>query len=114
MKILLSVVIFLVSAIFEIGGLYFIWYWRRENEPPSYLLYGIGCLIIYGVVSTYQPQVLAKSYSTYGGIFIAFSFLGGVFVEKYEMNTFDKVGSAIVLLGVIVIYFSEEIKMLTR
>ena len=120
MALLKSFGIFIVSAIFEVAGLYGIWFSRKGAEAAPAWLIGkpihwsiCGCisLMLYGLISTSTSQqlVFSKSYAAYGGIFIAISFFSGMLIEKYQWNTFDKVGLFIVLVGIAVIYCGKEI-----
>ena len=67
----------------------------------------IGALILfsYGIVMTFQPENFGKVYASYGGIFIVSSVLWGLWVDKKKPDRFEIIGSAIVLIGVAVMFY---------
>ena len=113
MKYFISFAIFIISAFFEVGGLYLIWHCRKDGKPIYWLVFGFLSLIVYGIISTLnisQQLSFAKSYSTYGGIFIAVSFIAAIRLENYKITSFDIIGSLIILIGCLIIFFGENIK----
>jgi small multidrug resistance family-3 protein len=71
-----------------------------------------ACFIIlslYGAVATLQPANFARTYATYGGIFIIMSILWAAKFDNFKPDTYDIVGALIALIGVaIVIYFPRH------
>ena len=54
---------------------------------------------------TFQPENFGKVYASYGGIFIVSSVLWGLWVDKKKPDRFEIIGSAIVLIGVAVMFY---------
>jgi len=90
----ISLFLFFLAALFEIGGGYLVWLWLRENKGLTYGLLGGLTLAVYGIIPTFQPAHFGRVYAAYGGIFIVSSLIWGAFVDKkrpdkYEIRGFD-------------------------
>ncbi len=57
----LSVALFLVAALLEIGGGYLVWQWWRNSSSWMVGVAGALMLALYGIVPTYQPRILGVS-----------------------------------------------------
>ena len=57
-KIVKSVLFFVLAGLCEIGGGYLVWLWLREGKNIWYGLSGAIVLVIYGVIPTFQPATL--------------------------------------------------------
>lgn len=51
---LLSILIFIIAGLAEIGGGYLVWLWLRESKPIWYGVVGSLILILYGIIPTLQ------------------------------------------------------------
>lgn len=60
MKILFSIVLFVLAGLCEIGGGYLIWQWLREGKAWWMGLSGAVILVLYGIIATWQPGHLWK------------------------------------------------------
>ena len=76
----------------------------------SWILMIIGgfILFVYGINPTFQPSHFHRTYSAYGGIFIVFSILWGVLIDKKKPGRYEIIGSFIVRVGVVIIYYSPR------
>lgn len=72
-KYIKPALIFILAGLCEIGGGYIVWLWIRENNPMSVGLLGFLILAFYGIIATWQPVNFARTYATYGGVFIVMS-----------------------------------------
>ncbi len=108
MLVLKTIFIFILAAIFEIGGGYLIWQSIREDKPIWYGVLGGIILILYGIVATFQMSNFAKVYATYGGVFIVMSLVWAFVFDKYIPTRYDIAGAIIVLVGVCLIYYSPR------
>ncbi|MGG3573994.1 YnfA family protein [Bacillus gobiensis] len=104
MNVLLSVILlFLLAGLAEIGGGYLIWLWLREGQPIYWGIAGGIALALYGVIATFQSfPSFGRVYAAYGGVFIILSVLWGWGIDKKTPDTYDWVGAAICLAGVLV------------
>ena len=100
-----SVFLFILAALFEIGGGYLVWLYVREGKSIWLALAGALVLILYGFVPTLQPANFGRVYAAYGGMFVVISLLWGWRVDKVLPDRFDLLGGAIVLLGAAVIMY---------
>lgn len=84
------------------------WLWLKEGRSPWIGLLGAVILACYGVVATWQPAGFGRTYATYGGVFVVLSLLWGWWIDGLRPDVYDVVGSAIVLVGVAVIFFAPR------
>ena len=103
--ILATLGIFFFAALLEIGGGYLVWKWLREHKGKIFGLIGGLVLFLYGIVPTFQPAEFGRVYATYGGIFVVMSIVWGFWVDKKKPDRVEILGSAIVLVGVAVIFY---------
>ena len=105
-KLFLSVLLFLLAGLFEIGGGYLVWLWLREDFGWMYGILGGFILFVYGIIPTFQPSThFHRIYAAYGGFFIVMSLLWGWFFEGIRPDIYDIIGGSIALLGVLIIYY---------
>ena len=104
-KILISVFLFLLAGLCEIGGGYLVWLWLREDMSWMLGVFGGFVLFAYGIVPTFQPSHFHRIYSAYGGIFIVMALLWGWIFQGIRPDTFDIIGSIISLIGVMIIFY---------
>ncbi len=103
--ILISLVLFFVAALFEIGGGYLVWLWLREHRGMFMGLLGALVLFVYGMIPTLQPAHFGRVYATYGGIFIISSIIWGLVIDKKRPDRYEIVGSGIALVGAAVMMY---------
>jgi small multidrug resistance family-3 protein len=65
-------------------------------------------LFIYGILPTLQPSNFGRVYAAYGGIFVVFSVIWGVLIDKKKPDRFEVFGSLIVLSGAAIIFYSPR------
>jgi small multidrug resistance family-3 protein len=98
----ISLALFFLAALFEIGGGYLVWLWLRENKGA---LFGLLTLAIYGIIPTFQPAHFGRVYAAYGGIFIVSSLIWGAFVDKKKPDRYEIIGALIALVGVMIMFY---------
>jgi len=103
--IVITLAIFFLAALLEIGGGYLVWKWLREHKGKVFGLIGGLVLFLYGMIPTLQPAEFGRVYATYGGIFVVSSVLWGYWVDKKKPDRFEIIGSIIVLIGVAIIFY---------
>lgn len=109
MLILRSIVLFLVAAVFEIGGAWLVWQGVREHRGWIWIGGGAIALGIYGFVATLQPDAhFGRILAAYGGVFVAGSLAWGMVVDGYRPDRFDIIGALICLVGVAVIMYAPR------
>lgn len=106
-RIALSLCLFLVAGLFEIGGGYLMWIGMRNKVYPA-LSISAGALILiaYGVVPTFQPlDSFGRTFAVYGGFFIVLSYLWAIVVDGFTPDKGDIIGSIVAIAGVSIAWF---------
>lgn len=101
----ISLGLFFLAALFEIGGGYLVWLWLKENKGALFGLLGGLILAIYGIIPTFQPANFGRVYAAYGGIFIVSSLIWGFSVDKKKPDRYEIIGALIALVGVFVMFY---------
>ncbi|MCQ4041226.1 YnfA family protein [Streptantibioticus rubrisoli] len=109
MLVLRSVVLFVLAALFEIGGAWLVWQGVREHRGWAWVGAGVLALGIYGFVATFQPDAaFGRILAAYGGVFVAGSLAWGVILDGYRPDRADIIGACVCLLGVAVIMYAPR------
>lgn len=103
--IALTVVLFILAGLCEIGGGYMVWLWLREGMGWTMGALGGFILFLYGIMPTFQPSYFHRIYAAYGGIFIVMAVFWGWVFEGTAPDMFDIVGTTIALVGVAIIFY---------
>jgi len=104
-----SVALFVVAAVFEIGGAWLVWQGVREHRGWLWVGAGIISLGLYGFTATFQPDAhFGRILAAYGGIFVAGSLLWGAIADGYQPDRFDLAGALICLVGMAVIMYAPR------
>ncbi|MBS2961474.1 YnfA family protein [Actinocrinis puniceicyclus] len=104
-----SVALFVLAALFEIGGCWLVWQGVREHRGPGWIGAGVLALGAYGFVATLQPDShFGRILAAYGGVFVAGSLLWGVIADGYRPDRSDVLGALICLAGVGVIMYGPR------
>eukprot|EP00271_Cylindrocystis_brebissonii_P004409 TRINITY_DN16061_c0_g1_i1.p1 TRINITY_DN16061_c0_g1~~TRINITY_DN16061_c0_g1_i1.p1 ORF type:complete len:135 (+),score=22.70 TRINITY_DN16061_c0_g1_i1:157-561(+) len=104
-SLLTSLALFVLAGVFEIGGGWLVWKWRKDGWHWVFFVLGSGILVAYGIVPTLQEQPFGRTYAAYGGFFVLLSFLWGWSFDGQQPDKWDWIGSAIAVAGVCVIMF---------
>lgn len=105
MNIPISVGLFFLAGLCEIGGGYLVWQWLREGKSIGIGILGGCILMLYGVIPTFQAPHFSRVYAAYGGMFIILALLWGWALEGTRPDRFDVIGALLCLGGVAVIMY---------
>lgn len=109
MLVLRSIALFVVAAVFEIGGAWLVWQGVREHRGWLWIAGGLLALGAYGFVATLQPDAhFGRILAAYGGIFVAGSLAWGVLADGFRPDRYDLLGALICLVGVGVIMYAPR------
>ena len=111
MSFTLSISLFVLAGLCEIGGGYLVWMWFREGRPAGYAVAGSILLILYGIIPPFQTAHFGRVYAAYGGMFIILSLLWGWSADGSRPDRFDIVGAVICLIGMAVIMYMPRPSM---
>ncbi|MBL0886138.1 YnfA family protein [Myceligenerans indicum] len=104
-----SVLLFVVAALFEIGGAWLVWQGLREQRGWWWVGLGVIALGLYGAVATLQPDAnFGRILAAYGGVFVAGSIVWGMVADGYRPDRWDMVGALICLGGMAVIMYGPR------
>ena len=106
----LSLSLFLLAGLFEIGGGWLVFVGMREREIRKpmylYLIFGSLVLVAYGFIPTLQPSAtFGRIFAVYGGFFIVLSYLWGYLVDGMKLDLGDFIGCSISIVGVLIAWF---------
>lgn len=108
-SIVLSVALFVLAALAEIGGAWLVWQGVREDRGWIWIGAGVIALGLYGFVATLQPDAnFGRILAAYGGVFVAGSLLWGTVVDGFRPDRYDVTGALVCLVGVAVIMYSPR------
>ncbi|PRS78709.1 MULTISPECIES: YnfA family protein [unclassified Bacillus (in: firmicutes)] len=106
---ILTIFLFLLAGLAEIGGGYLVWLWLREAKPASYGIAGSLILVAYGVIPTFQQfPTFGRVYAAYGGVFVVLAVFWGWWVDRKTPDLYDWIGAVICLAGVSVMLFAPR------
>ncbi len=104
-----SVALFVLAAVFEIGGAWLVWQGVREHRGPAWTAAGVVALGVYGFVATLQPSgEFGRILAAYGGVFVAGSLVWGMVADGYRPDRYDITGALVCLAGVAVIMYAPR------
>ncbi len=107
--VLLSILIFVVAGLAEIGGGYLVWLWLRESKPLWYGIVGSIILILYGIIPTLQSfPSFGRVYAAYGGVFIILAVLWGWVIDKKTPDLYDWTGAVVCVIGVSIMLWAPR------
>ena len=82
--IALSILLFIVAGLLEVGGGWLVWQTVREDKQWTYAAAGVIALIGYGFVPCLQPTAdFGRVYAIYGGFFIVLAFAWAMQFDGY-------------------------------
>ncbi|MBB6669538.1 YnfA family protein [Cohnella nanjingensis] len=106
---ILSIMLFVVAGLAEIGGGYLVWLWLRESKPVGYGIAGGIILAAYGIIPALQTfPSFGRVYAAYGGVFIAMAVAWGWLVDKKTPDFYDWLGAAVCLVGVSIMLWAPR------
>ena len=109
MTLVRSVPLFVLAALFEIGGAWLVWQAVREQRGWVWAGAGVLALGLYGFVATLQPEAhFGRILAAYGGVFIAGSLAWGMALDGYRPDRYDVAGALLALVGVAVIMYAPR------
>jgi len=104
-NILISLLLFVIAGLLEIGGGYLVWLWLKYDF--SWMLGALGgfVLFLYGVVPTFQKTHFHRIYAAYGGVFIVMSVFWGWLIDGIPPDQYVVLGTFIAVIGILIIFY---------
>lgn len=105
----MTALLWCVAAAFcELGGCFAVWAWLRLHKSPFWLLPGALCLATFAwLLTRIETPFAGRAYAAYGGIYIAASLLWLLLIERETPSRWDLVGSALSVLGALLILWKR-------
>jgi small multidrug resistance family-3 protein len=104
-----SILLFVLAAVFEIGGAWLVWQGTREQRGWVWVGMGVIALGLYGFVATLQPDAhFGRILAAYGGVFVVGSLAWGAAFDGYRPDRYDVIGALICLVGMAVIMYAPR------
>ena len=104
-----SILLFVIAALFEIGGAWLVWQGIREHKGWVWIGAGVIALGLYGFVATLQPDAnFGRILAAYGGVFVAGSLVWAMALDGFRPDRWDVIGALICLAGVAVIMYAPR------
>ncbi|WP_341358077.1 YnfA family protein [Georgenia sp. M64] len=104
-----SVLLFVIAALFEIGGAWLVWQGVREHKGWVWIGAGAIALGLYGLVATLQPDAnFGRILAAYGGVFVAGSLAWSTLIDGFRPDRWDLTGAVLCLVGVAVIMYAPR------
>lgn len=104
----ISLGLFFLAAILEIGGGYLVWQWLREHRTIILGISGGIILFLYGIIPTLQPSHFGRVYAACGGIFIISSIIWGFLIDRKKPDRYEIIGSVVSVSGALIIFYSPR------
>ncbi len=106
----LNWILFVLAAVFEIGGCYAFWAWLRLEKSPLWILPGIISLIIFALILARIDTVFAgRAFAAYGGVYIVASLAWLKIIEHANPVLSDYLGAALCLVGAAIIIIGPRL-----
>ncbi len=100
----MTLLLYAGAAAAEIAGCFAFWAWARLDRSALWLVPGMASLALFAALLTLvESEAAGRAFAAYGGIYIAASLLWLWAVEGQRPDRFDLAGSALCLLGAVVI-----------
>lgn len=104
-----SILLFVIAALFEIGGAWLVWQGIREHKGWVWIGAGVIGLGLYGFIATLQPDAnFGRILAAYGGVFVAGSLVWAMALDGFRPDRWDVIGALICLAGVAVIMYAPR------
>lgn len=104
MNVLQPLALYLLVALFEIGGCFAFWAWLRLGRSPWLAVPGVISLALFAWTLTRVEAAFAgRAYAAYGGVYILTALLWLFFVEKIVPDRWDVAGALLCVAGALVI-----------
>jgi small multidrug resistance family-3 protein len=99
---------FILAALLELAGCYFIWWGQRQASWPLLVL-GIAVLAGFGLsLAQVSGDLPSRAYAAYGAIYICAALAWMMLVDKHAPDRWDVTGVVISLAGAAVILFGPR------
>jgi len=100
--------LFTVTAIAEIVGCYLPYLWLKKGGSIWLLVPAAISLALFAWLLSLHPTAAGRVYAAYGGVYVSVAILWLWLVDAIRPTVWDMVGSAVALLGMVIIIFGAR------
>lgn len=104
---LTTLVLFLLTAVAEITGCYWVYLWVGGGRSPLLLLGAALALALFAALLSLHPNA-GRAYAAYGGVYIAAAVTWGWLIDGQTPDRWDIIGAAVCLVGTGIISFGPR------
>ncbi|HLG14563.1 MAG TPA: YnfA family protein [Blastocatellia bacterium] len=108
MLILKTTLLFVVTALAEIGGCYLTYVWLKKNGSPWLLGPAGASLALFAWLLTFHPTAAGRVYAAYGGVYVATAILWLWGVDGVRPDRWDIIGGLVAIGGMSIIMFGPR------
>lgn len=102
-NILMTFILFFLTAIAEILGCYFPYLILNQGRSPWLWLPTILSLAVFVWLLTLHPAASGRIYAAYGGIYVCTALLWLKYVDQLSLSRWDVLGGCVVVIGAAII-----------
>lgn len=108
MNLLITTLLFVVTAIAEIVGCYLPMLWLKGRAPLWVLAPAALSLALFVWLLTLHPIAAGRVYAAYGGVYVVTALAWLWMVQRIRPTMWDVLGASIAILGMITIMFAPR------
>ena len=105
---MVTVLLFLITALAEIIGCWLVWSWLRNGGSAWLLLPAAASLALFAWLLTLHPTATGRVYAAYGGVYVSLAIFWLWSVDGVRPTRWDLSGAALCLAGMAVIMFAPR------
>ena len=105
---MVTVLLFLITALAEIVGCWLVWSWLRNGGSAWLLLPAAASLALFAWLLTLHPTATGRVYAAYGGVYVSLAIFWLWSVDGVRPTRWDLSGAALCLAGMAVIMFAPR------
>lgn len=108
MKFVITLLLFVVTAVTEIVGCYLPYLWLKEGKSVWLLLPAAASLSLFAWLLSLHPTATGRVYAAYGGVYIAMAICWLWIVDGVRPSRWDIVGVIVCLTGMSIIMMAPR------
>lgn len=108
MNLLITTLLFIVTAIAEIIGCYLPLLWLKGRAPLWVLAPAVISLTLFVWLLTLHPSAAGRVYAAYGGVYVVTALAWLWLVEGLRPTMWDVIGASVAVLGMAIITLSPS------
>ena len=108
MNAIITLLLFVVTAIAEIVGCYLPYLWLKQGKSAWLLIPGAISLTLFAWLLSLHPTASGRVYAAYGGVYISVAICWLWIVDGVRPSRWDVFGVIICLMGMAIIMLSPR------